>query len=124
MNRLGSVFLDDFVKERKPVFFQLTGRGVLLIIGVVVTLSVTTLLFFFGYPDLLVVAVTLLLFFPTIVFGLSIDKKLSLMERFSFFLLIKRRVYQTEDFDEKSSRKEYHSRDFIQAKTVRETDPV
>lgn len=96
----------------------------LLIIGVVVTLSVTTLLFFFGYPDLLVVAVTLLLFFPTIVFGLSIDKKLSLMERFSFFLLIKRRVYQTEDFDEKSSRKEYHSRDFIQAKTVRETDPV
>lgn len=120
MNRLGSVFLDDFVKEKKAIFFQLTGRGVFFILGVLVTLSVTTLLFFFGYPDLLVVAVALCFFTPTIVFGLSIDRKLSLVERFCFFLLLKRRLYQIED----DSRKEYHSRDFIQAKRVRETDPV
>lgn len=89
-------------------------------IGTVTTLSVSTLLFFLGYPDLLVVVVTLCLFTPTIIFGLGIDKKLSLVERFYFFLLLKRRLYQMEDH----TRKEYHSRDFIQAKTVRETDPA
>lgn len=120
MKRLGSLFLDDFVKEDKPVFFHFTKRGVLLVIGTVTTLSVSTLLFFLGYPDLLVVVVTLCLFTPTIIFGLGIDKKLSLVERFYFFLLLKRRLYQMEDH----TRKEYHSRDFIQAKTVRETDPA
>lgn len=127
MNKLGSIFLDDFIKENKPVFFQLTGRGVLFIIGGIMTLSVTTLLFFFGYPDLLVGAVTLCLFAPTIVFGLSIDKKLSLVERLRFFLLLKRRLYQLEDqleYSKYRNRKEYHSRDFIQEKKVRETDPV
>lgn len=120
MKRLGSLFLDDFVKEDKPVFFHFTKRGVLLVVGTVTTLSVSTLLFFLGYPDLLVVLVTILLFAPTIVVGLGVDKKLSFVERFYFFLLIKRRLYQMEDH----TRKEYHARDFIQAKTVRETDPA
>ncbi|MBF0819322.1 hypothetical protein [Streptococcus acidominimus] len=120
MNKLGSLFLDDFIKENKPVFFQLTGRGVLFIIGGIVTPSVTTLLFFFGYQDFLVAAIALILFAPTLVFGLGIDRKLSLVERFYFWILTKRRIYQLENQD----RKEYHPRDFIQEKTVRETDPL
>lgn len=123
MNKLGSIFLDDFIKEDKPVFFQLTKRGVFLIIGMIVTFGVSTLLFFFNYPDLLVGTLTLCLFAPTIVFSFGIDKKLSLVERLSFFLLLKRRVYQIEETID-PSRKEYHSRDFIQEKKVKETDPI
>lgn len=120
MNKLGSIFLDDFVKEEKPILFQLTGRGLWLIFGGVLTLGVTTFLFFFEYPDWLVFVVAASCLLPTVIFGLSIDKRFSFAERFCFFLLTKRRIYQMEN----QSRKEYHSSDFIQAKNVRETDQI
>ncbi|MGT2949851.1 hypothetical protein BU202_00810 [Streptococcus cuniculi] len=120
MNKLGSIFLDDFIKEEKPILFQLTGRGLLLVFGGTLTLGVTTLLFFFDYPDWLVFVVAASLFSPTMIIGLSIDKRFSFSERFYFFLLTKRRIYQIEHRD----RKEYRSSDFIQAKNVRETDQI
>lgn len=120
MEKLGSEFLDDFVKEDKPIIFQLTARGLILILGLILSIAVVTLLFFYEYPDLLVAAVAVLTLAPTVILGLGFDKKFSLRERFYFMVLIKRRIYQTELTD----RKEYSISDFLQEKTVRETDPL
>lgn len=120
MDKLGSEFLDDFIKEDKPIIFQLTARGLILVLGLILSIAVVTLLFFYEYPDLLVAGVAVLTLVPTIVFGLGFDKKFSIRERFYFAVLLKRRLYQTE----LSSGKEYSISDFLQEKTVRETDPL
>lgn len=120
MEKLGSEFLDDFIKEDKPIIFQLTARGLVLVLGVITSIVLITVLFFYGYPDVLVVAVAVALLVPTVIYGLGFDKKFSLRERFYFMVLIKRRIYQTE----LNTRKEYTIGDFLQEKTVRETDPI
>lgn len=120
MEKLGSEFLDDFIKENKPIVFQLTARGLVLVIGLIVSVALITFLFFLGYPDVLVATVATLLLVPTVICGLGLDIKFALRERFYFAVLLKRRLYQTE----LTAGKEYSISDFIQEKTVRETDQI
>lgn len=118
MDNLGSQFLEDFIKEDKPFLFGLTKRHLFLRVGLVVSVAILIYLYWIGFPDTLTALIGAILIIPTMLFGLSFDKRISLIERFYFGLLIKRRVYQTQHIIVK----EYTRSDFIPEKGTSETD--
>ncbi|HEM3467935.1 TPA: hypothetical protein U1B12_001070 [Streptococcus suis] len=120
MQKLGSIFLDDFVIEDKVVLFDFTLRQIVLVVGFVVSIILVGILFFLGYPDVLVYIIGAIPLLPTIFYGLKLTQRLQLKERWRFIVLIAERHYQTEV----TPVKEYSTSDFIQEKTVRETDPI
>lgn len=118
MDNLGSQFLEDFIKEDKPFLFGLTKRYLFLMFGLVVSLAILIYLYWIGFPDMLTALIGAVLIIPTMLIGFSFDKRISLVERFYFSLLIKQRVYQTQN----TIVKEYTRSDFIPEKGTSETD--
>lgn len=113
MAQLGSEFLKPLDTYERPVISFFSLRQIILLAGLILTISVTVLLFWLRVPDLATYPLIILTLAPFAIFGLQVDEVIK--DNIRFMLTQQDRTYQT-DFD----RKDYTTHDFHQDKTVSE----
>lgn len=114
MTRLGSEFLKALDSYERPFLGYMTLRQWILLFGIGLTVLVTSVLFWFKTPNIILYGVSLLVLAPFVIFGCPIDEKIK--DELRFFLTKQERTYQT-NFD----RKETTQNDFIRPKENPET---
>ncbi|BBN22473.1 MULTISPECIES: PrgI family protein [Streptococcus] len=114
MTRLGSEFLKALDSYERPFLGYMTLRQWILLFGIGLTVLVTSVLFWFKTPNIILYGVSLLVLAPFVIFGCHIDEKIK--DELRFFLTKQERTYQT-NFD----RKETTQNDFIRPKENPET---
>lgn len=82
MTRLGSEFLKALDSYERPVFGYITFRQLVLLFGIGLTVLVTSVLFWFQTPDIILYGVSLLVLAPFVIFGCHIDEKIKDEMRF------------------------------------------
>lgn len=113
MAQLGSEFLKPLDTYERPVISFFSLRQIILLAGLVLTISVTVLLFWLRVPDVATYPLIILTLAPFAIFGLQVDEVIK--DNIRFMLTQQDRTYQT-DFD----RKDYTKHDFHQDKTISE----
>lgn len=114
MTRLGSEFLKALDSYERPFIGYMTLRQWVLLIGIVLTVVVASVLFWFKTSDMILYGVSLLVLAPFVIFGCHVDEKIK--DEMRFLLTKQERTYQTD-----YNRKEYTRNDFIRPKDNSET---
>lgn len=116
MNKLGSEFLRVFDNYERPILFGRTKRQLVFMVGLLLSLGLTFLFWYLGYPDLLTYLAMCLILPPFTLYGLGKDKEFR--ERLLFKFTIQERAYMVSTRNERKLTKH----DFIQKKGTKEAD--
>ncbi|MFM0788399.1 PrgI family protein [Streptococcus suis] len=116
MNKIGSEFLKEFSGYESNFFWKFTLRQTVLLVGVLITAVFGTAIVYYKLPEFLIYILGGILLPPFVIYGLK--KEEALFDKVRFFFLITERIYQVED----KNWREYSKNEFVQSKTVSETD--
>lgn len=83
MTRLGSEFLKALDSYERPFLGYMTLRQWILLFGIGLTVLVTSVLFWFKTPDVILYGVSLLVLAPFVILGVILMKKLKMSFAFS-----------------------------------------
>ena len=118
MNKLGSEFLKAFSVYDRPVFGSLTKRQLVMMIGVVLGGIAITTVIILGLPDIFMYLSGGIIVPPFVIYGMK--KDIEIKEKMKFAFTIQKRYYQTETRKGQG----YQANEFIQEKSVKETDKI
>ena len=96
MKKIGSEFLREFETEDRPILFGLTGRMIVLYVCLLIAVSGTTAIYFFGLPDWYIYLWDALFVVPGAMYGTGMTKRMRIKEKIDFFFRIQQRTYETE----------------------------
>ena len=96
MKKIGSEFLREFETEDRPILFGLTGRMIVLYVCLLIAVSGTITIYFFGLPDWYIYLWDALFVVPGAMYGAGMTKRMRIKEKIDFFFRIQQRTYETE----------------------------
>ena len=96
MKKIGSEFLREFETEDKPILFGLTTRMIVLYVCLVIAVSGTITIYFFGLPDWYIYLWDALFVVPGAMYGTGMTKRMRIKEKINFFFRIQQRSDETE----------------------------
>ena len=96
MKKIGSEFLREFETEDRPILFGLTGRMIVLYVCLLIAVSGTIAIYFFGLPDWYIYLWDVLFVVPGGMYGTGMTKRMRIKEKINFFFRIQQRTYETE----------------------------
>ncbi|MDN5469881.1 MAG: PrgI family protein [Lactococcus raffinolactis] len=118
MNKLGSEFLKPFSDYDRPVVGSLTKRQLVMMIGIVLGGVAITTVILLGLPDIFMYLSGAIIVPPFIVYGMK--KDIEIKEKVKFAFTIQKRYYQSEIRKGQG----YQADEFIQEKSIKETDKI
>ncbi|MEZ7600729.1 hypothetical protein [Streptococcus sp. 27098_8_69] len=96
MKKIGSEFLREFETEDRPILFGLTGRMIVLYVCLVIAVSGSITIYFFGLPDWYIYLWDAIFVLPGAMYGTGMTKRIRIKEKINFFFRIQQRSYETE----------------------------
>ena len=96
MKKIGSEFLREFETEDRPILFGLTGRMIVLYVCLVIAVSGSITIYFFGLPDWYIYLWDAIFVLPGALYGTGMTKRIRIKEKINFFFRIQQRSYETE----------------------------
>ena len=96
MKKIGSEFLREFETEDRPILFGLTGRMIVLYVCLVIAVSGSITIYFFGLPDWYIYLWDAIFVVPGAMYGIGMTKQMRIKEKINFFFRIQQRSYETE----------------------------
>lgn len=96
MKKIGSEFLREFETEDRPILFGLTGRMIVLYVCLLIAVSGTITIYFFGLPDWYIYLWDAIFVVPGAMYGTGMTKRMRIKEKINFFFRIQQRSYETE----------------------------
>jgi len=96
LKKIGSEFLREFENEDKPILFGLTTRMLVLYLCLIIAVSGTIAIYFFGLPDWYIYLWDALFVVPGGMYGTGMTKRMRIKEKINFFFRIQQRTYETE----------------------------
>lgn len=96
MKKIGSEFLREFETEDRPILFGLTGRMIVLYVCLVIAVSGSITIYFFGLPDWYIYLWDAIFVLPGSMYGTGMTKRIRIKEKINFFFRIQQRSYETE----------------------------
>ena len=96
MKKIGSEFLREFETEDRPILFGLTGRMIVLYVCLLIAVSGTITIYFFGLPDWYIYLWDAIFVVPGAMYGIGMTKQMRIKEKINFFFRIQQRSYETE----------------------------
>ena len=96
MKKIGSEFLREFETEDRPILFGLTGRMIVLYVCLVIAVSGSITIYFFGLPDWYIYLWDAIFVVPGAMYGIGMTKQMRIKEKIDFFFRIQQRTYETE----------------------------
>ena len=89
-------FLREFENEDKPILSGLTTRMLVLYVCLIIAVSGTIAIYFFGLPDWYIYLWDALFVVPGGMYGTGMTKRMRIKEKINFFFRIQQRTYETE----------------------------
>ena len=96
MKKIGSEFLREFETEDRPILFGLTGRMIVLYVCLLIAVSGSITIYFFGLPDWYIYLWDAIFVLPGAMYGTGMTKRMRIKEKINFFFRIQQRSYETE----------------------------
>lgn len=96
MKKIGSEFLREFETEDRPILFGLTGRMIVLYVCLLIAVSGSITIYFFGLPDWYIYLWDAIFVLPGAMYGTGMTKQMRIKEKINFFFRIQQRTYETE----------------------------
>jgi hypothetical protein len=96
LKKIGSEFLREFETEDRPILFGLTGRMIVLYVCLVIAVSGSITIYFFGLPDWYIYLWDAIFVLPGAMYGTGMTKRIRIKEKINFFFRIQQRSYETE----------------------------
>lgn len=93
---IGSEFIQDFDSNNEKFLFFSSKRIFILWLSIFLGTLVTAPVLWFELPDIIYYVFDITIVTPMLFFGMSLDKRLEIKERYYFMVLETLRVYQTE----------------------------
>ena len=96
MKKIGSEFLREFETEDKPILFGLTTRMIVLYVCLLIAVSGTITIYFFGLPDWYIYLWDAIFVVPGAMYGTGMTKRMRIKEKNNYYIRIQKRSYETE----------------------------
>ena len=96
MKKIGSEFLREFETEDRLILFGLTGRMIVLYVCLLIAVSGSITIYFFGLPDWYIYLWDAIFVLPGAMYGTGMTKQMRIKEKINFFFRIQQRTYETE----------------------------
>jgi len=96
LKKIGSEFLREFETEDRLILFGLTSRMIVLYVCLLIAVSGTITIYFFGLPDWYIYLWDAIFVVPGAMYGTGMTKRMRIKEKINFFFRIQQRSYETE----------------------------